>query len=94
MALNEEQLEAFKEAMSKFYFDKDDSQSELLFKLFDLDANGVIQRSELSAVMQQVTGEGLGEDEVDAMLQEADTNGDGVIQFNEVIEILKKNRDS
>ncbi|KAL9556128.1 hypothetical protein MBANPS3_002020 [Mucor bainieri] len=52
------------------------------FKVFDVDGNGLIDREELRKVMSSLN-ESLSEEELDAMIKEADTNGDGQISFDE-----------
>ncbi|RCH96684.1 hypothetical protein CU098_002856, partial [Rhizopus stolonifer] len=52
------------------------------FKVFDADGNGVIDREELHKVMSSLN-ETLTEEELDAMIKEADSNGDGKISFEE-----------
>lgn len=51
-------------------------------RVFDADGNGLIDRSELQKVMSSLH-ENLSEDELDAMIKEADINGDGQISFEE-----------
>lgn len=50
--------------------------------MFDADGNGVIDREELHKVMSSLN-ETLTEEELDAMIKEADSNGDGKISFEE-----------
>ncbi|KAJ8309336.1 hypothetical protein KUTeg_014210 [Tegillarca granosa] len=60
-----------------------DSDEEIreAFKVFDLDGNGVIGKHELRMVMMAL-GERLTEEEVDAMVQHADADGDGQVNYN------------
>ena len=57
-----------------------DTDTELreAFKVFDRDGTGTISREELRAVMISL-GESLTEKDIDEMLKEADTDGDGQI---------------
>jgi calmodulin len=59
-----------------------DTEEELreAFKVFDKDGSGYISARELSHVMANL-GEKLTEEEVDEMIKEADTNGDGQICY-------------
>ena len=59
-----------------------DSEEELResFRVFDKDGNGYISAAELRHVMTNL-GEKLTDDEVDEMMKEADTNGDGQISY-------------
>lgn len=52
------------------------------FAVFDLDKDGFITRSELRQVMNRL-GENLTEDQLDAMIREADRDGDGKINEEE-----------
>lgn len=51
-------------------------------RVFDVDGNGLIDREELRKVMSSLN-ESLSEEELDAMIKEADINGDGQISFDE-----------
>ena len=50
--------------------------------MFDRDGNGLIDRDELKLVMQEL-GEKLSEEDIDEMIEEADTNNDGFIDYEE-----------
>ena len=63
-----------------------------LFKLFDQDGNGRIDSNELKVVMTSVTNVKVTNGEVDAMIKEADANGDGVLDPAEFIRIMKKHK--
>lgn len=54
----------------------------LFCRVFDVDGNGLIDREELRKVMSSLN-ESLSEEELDAMIKEADINGDGLISFEE-----------
>lgn len=56
-----------------------DSEAEIIeaFKVFDKDSSGKISADELRQVMNNL-GERLSDAEVEEMIREADTNGDGV----------------
>src|SRR5690242_11259047 len=53
------------------------------FKVFDKDGNGFISAAELRHVMTNL-GEKLTDEEVDEMIREADIDGDGQINYEEV----------
>ena len=59
-----------------------DKEEELreAFKVFDKDGNGFISAAELRHVMTNL-GEKLTDDEVDEMIREADTDGDGQVNY-------------
>jgi Ca2+-binding EF-hand superfamily protein len=52
------------------------------FAVFDTDGSGSIDRKELQRLMRKL-GQALSEAELDAMMEEVDTNGDGEISFEE-----------
>lgn len=62
----------------------DEEEEELLqaFKVFDKDGNGTISEVELRDVMKSL-GELLSEREIKQMIEEADGDGDGEIDFHE-----------
>ena len=57
------------------------------FKVFDSDGNGFINAVELRQVMLNL-GEKLTEEEVEMMIKEADTNGDGLVNYEEFISMM------
>jgi calmodulin len=90
--LTAEQIEQFQTAMSEFYENDDESKLVDLFRLFDRNGDGKIVRTELRTVMTSVSGERVAEDEVNDMLNEADTNTDGNIDLAEFILVMKKHK--
>nr|QHQ96660.1 calmodulin-like protein 72 [Vitis amurensis] len=67
------------------------NQQQLLevFRSFDRDRNGYITAVELAGAMAKM-GQPLTYRELTDMIREADTNGDGVISFNEFSSIMAK----
>ncbi|KAL2542714.1 putative calcium-binding protein CML16 [Abeliophyllum distichum] len=65
------------------------NQEQLMsvFRSFDRDGNGYITAAELAGQMAKM-GHPLTYRELTEMMQEADTNGDGVISFNEFANIM------
>jgi Ca2+-binding EF-hand superfamily protein len=69
-----------------------EKQIELLkamFKKFDKDGNGTIEKSELRDTMRQELFIPVSEKDVDEMIKEADANGDGIINYEEFTTIMK-----
>ena len=60
-----------------------------LLQIFDKDSDGYITASELRYVMGNL-GEKLTDAEVDEMIKEADTDGDGQIDYDGKISFSKK----
>ncbi|XP_027332913.1 probable calcium-binding protein CML15 [Abrus precatorius] len=67
------------------------NQEQLLgvFKCFDRDRNGYISAAELAGAMAKM-GQPLTYRELTEMIKEADTDGDGVISFNEFATIMAR----
>jgi calmodulin len=74
--------------MAKKMEDKD-SENDLVdaFKGFDIDGNCFISALELKYVLAN-TGEKLSEEEIEEIIRETDTDGDGFIDYREFIRIL------
>jgi calmodulin len=62
---------------------------QMAFRAFDIDGNGRIDREELAQVMKNL-GQELTAEEIDAMMKEADTDGDGTIDFEEFKALMAK----
>ncbi|CAG8760325.1 13486_t:CDS:2 [Cetraspora pellucida] len=58
------------------------------FKVFDKDGNGLISAAELKVVMSSI-GEKLSDEEIDEMIHEADVDGDGQINYEEFVKMMK-----
>ncbi|GAM27303.1 hypothetical protein SAMD00019534_104780, partial [Acytostelium subglobosum LB1] len=59
------------------------------FKVFDIDGNGFITKTELRQAMLNM-GEKLSETEIDEMIKEADVDGDGQINYEEFAKMIAK----
>uniref|UniRef100_A0A2C9K3E6 EF-hand domain-containing protein n=1 Tax=Biomphalaria glabrata TaxID=6526 RepID=A0A2C9K3E6_BIOGL len=83
----------FIDMLSENFESKDKIQNDLreAFKVFDRDGNGFITASELRYTMTNL-GEKMTDKEVDQMIDEADRNGDGRVDYNEFIEMIVQNR--
>jgi calmodulin len=57
------------------------------FLLFDNDGNGYISAAELRHVMTSL-GETLTDEEVEELMNEADANGDGQIDYDEFVKLM------
>ena len=58
------------------------------FKVFDRDSDGLITKEELMITMNNL-GEPLSEEEVVTMIEEADLDGDGKINFMEFKKLME-----
>ena len=62
------------------------------FRVFDLDGNGKISKKELQTVLSNNTlASAVSIARAEAMIKEADINGDGEIDFDEFMAMIKKN---
>ena len=70
----------------------EDSEEDIrkAFRTFDKDGNGFISAAELRHVMTNL-GEKLTDEEVDQMIREADIDGDGNINYEEFVTMMKSN---
>ena len=93
MALTAEQKEAFYAALSGFYFEKDDTQVEVMFGLTDTNNDGRIDRDEFEAMLLHLFGHPLPGPLVAAKFDAADLDKDGVISMEELREVLTRTRD-
>ena len=66
---------------------ENDASIRRAFRVLDKDCNGYISVEELRDVMTKL-GEKLTEKEVAEMVQEADNNGDGIIDMEEFVEMM------
>ena len=57
------------------------------FKIFDEDGSGSISKDELRVIMENL-GANLSEDEITQMIEEADLDGDGEIDYNEFLHMM------
>ena len=81
-------FEEFIELMVKHGSNIDEDIAES-FKVFDRDGDGLITEDELQITMDNL-GEPMNEVEVKAMIDEADLDGDGKINFKEFQQLMDK----
>lgn len=68
-----------------------DSEDELIdaFKVFDSDGNGYITKGELQGVFTSLGGTILSVEELDELLTKADADGDGKMNYEEFVKIMR-----
>ncbi|EEA21351.1 hypothetical protein TMatcc_009247 [Talaromyces marneffei ATCC 18224] len=69
-----------------------DEEAELraAFEVFDQDGSGTISADEMRRVMKSI-GEDLTDAEIEEMIKEADTDGDGTIDYQEFVHLMTHN---
>lgn len=60
------------------------------FRVFDVDGDGKISKSELRAVLEVGNGVGIEEEQLKELIAEADQDGDGSIDFEEFCAMMKQ----
>ncbi|CAF89161.1 unnamed protein product, partial [Tetraodon nigroviridis] len=60
------------------------------FKEFDIDGDGCITSEELRYAMIKLLGEKANKSEIDALVREADHNGDGTVDFEEFVKMMSQ----
>ena len=71
-------------------FSENESSIRRAFRTLDKDGNGYITARELKEVMSKL-GEKLTTKEVEELVYESDTNGDGRIDIDEFVAMMMKN---
>lgn len=92
--LTADQVSQFLEALDEFYSQDNETKLNELFALFDRNGNGKIDSRELKGVMTSVTSHRMTDAEVQNMIDEADTNQDGLIDINEFIVVMRAHKAS
>lgn len=59
------------------------------FRVFDSNSDGFIDATELRATMHELTGDTLTDADVDAMIRSADRDGDGRINYEEFVQMMR-----
>lgn len=90
LQLEEERKQAEEEERQRIF---DEAKQELVeaFEVFDRDGNGQIVAAELKYVMAEM-GQELSDQQVDQMIEEADTDGDGQINYEEFVRVMLSKR--
>jgi hypothetical protein len=76
------QWEAIFNEMKDMWADVSKKTLEKVFKKYDTDDSGSIEKDELAAMMAEL-GTSLTDEQVEAALKDLDMNGDGVVDFSE-----------
>ena len=86
---------AFDDFMSLYVMqlkDGPNNEAEMLeaFQAFDKAGNGFIMVDDMKQVLTSMGTDRLTEEEADMMLKIADKDGDGVLEYAEIIEVLAR----
>jgi len=78
-----------KVAQKELFKEEDIKEFKEVYKLFDKDGDGNISEKELGVVMSGL-GKHLADDELHEMFVTADYSGNGIVSFNEFMEMVRK----
>ncbi|XP_056022814.1 uncharacterized protein LOC125649260 isoform X2 [Ostrea edulis] len=83
------EFEEFLAFIKRSYKKPDEIKHDLkkAFRVFDINGDGFITREELREVLTKM-GETLTDHEVDEMMENADKNGDGKIDYDEYVDVM------
>jgi len=76
-------------AQKELFKEEDIKEFKEVYKLFDKDGDGNISEKELGVVMSGL-GKHLADDELHEMFVTADYSGNGIVSFNEFMEMVRK----
>lgn len=77
--------------MSETNIEKQVAMLKEMFKKFDKDGNGTIDKEELKSTMRNELFIPVSEKDVVEMIKDSDLNGDGKINYEEFLLIMKNN---
>jgi Ca2+-binding EF-hand superfamily protein len=86
------EIETMRTELAQFLQDDRETHLERLFGLFDLNASGTLDESELRQVMTSISGEKIAPAVIHELVREADLNGDGVIDIREFCLVMHRKR--
>lgn len=93
-SLTSSQAEELKGLFISFQVDKDNSVLKRMFELHDRNGNGSISAIELMTTMKAICPVDVFESSICSIMQEADLNGNGEIEYDEFITYMINRRDS
>lgn len=94
LKLNSYQLRILRNTMDEFFRKGDDTKLRQIFAMFDRNKNGNIEAFELKSVMEQVAQSRFTDEDIKQMMDEADSNANGKIEYPEFCEIMIRYRHS
>lgn len=77
------------QSINRLMEEKGISQAPQLFKMWDLDGNGLLDRDEWRKACKELKLDGATDEGVDALYSELDSDGSGEIDLNELVEALR-----
>ena len=67
----------------------EEAVNQAIFRAFDKDGNGFLSFTELRGLMTTVLNENVSSEAVKDLTKDADTNGDGLISYEEFVQFVK-----
>jgi hemoglobin len=83
-----------REGLHSFIWNNDASALPALFKLFDLNGDGCLSHEELHKVLNACFSDYIPINEITAMVQEADADGNGTVEIDEFVAVMEKHKTS
>jgi Ca2+-binding EF-hand superfamily protein len=87
--LTAEEIAQFNEILFNFITHHQTNRLEELFNLFDRNKNGSLSPLEIKTVMEQVSGHGFTDENLQHLLSVVDKNHDGLVDIREFIACMK-----
>lgn len=88
--LSHEEATRVRTLLAAFYRDRSTEPLTEIFSICDSNHDGVLSSKELKRLLNAIVDDVVRDAEVEAMLQKADINHDGVIELSEFIEAMTK----
>ena len=88
--LSHEEASRVRTLLATFYSNRSNESLTEIFSICDSNHDGVLSSKELKRLLNAIVDDVVRDAEVEAMLQKADINHDGVIELNEFVEAMMR----
>lgn len=87
--LTADEIATFNDILYNYVTQKQTNRLEELFNLFDRNKNGTLSPLEIKTVMEQVSGHGFSDENLQHLFSVVDKNHDGQVDIREFIGVMK-----